>query len=145
MKIKLAQLVNAVNAGSVTRLTEMSMPIKTSFKLRQIVKQINQQYTEYDTSRVELLKRCGAVKDDSENVWKFPNADIEAKVNAEHSELTSLDIELQGEPFKVKDFLSSAAISVQDLFLLDWLILDDTEAVEKPAEIQPDLAFEAEA
>jgi len=141
IKIKLAQLVNAMQSKALDRLMEMAMPIKTTFRLRQITKQVNEKLADYHKLRDELFTKYGAVANQESGIWEFDKANVPV-INEEHTSLTSTDIELTGEPFKMRDFLSSAAISVNDLDLLAWLIIDETEPAVAPIPEQLDLPRE---
>lgn len=129
--IKLSQLVNAVNSGALPRLTAKELPIKTGFRLRSLIKQVNAFMKDYEDTRVDLLKKVEAVLNEQTQIWDFPSAEAEDKFKEQYLELVEADIEITGDPFKLANFLSSTTFSGADLDVLDWLIVEAEPVAEQ--------------
>lgn len=92
MKMTLGDLI-AIRAD-LNKLFECDMPIKTSWALSKFIKQLEDQYADFETNRVKLVK-----KHTPEGVSRVP----EDKLDEFQGELQKLlDVELEVEVPKIK-------------------------------------------
>lgn len=96
LKVKLLDVQKA--RDSLKKIFETSLPIKTSFVLGRVVKEVDKVYEEIEQCRVKLVEKYGeesegkiAVK--QENIGSFQKEFLEL--------LTEQDVELNIEPMKL--------------------------------------------
>ena len=114
MKITLGKVVQAVEP--LQKLFNESMPIKTTFKLKKLTQEINDNLKIYDESRNTLLKKYGKEDKDNEGVYIVQPKNQEA-LDKEHQELIDTEITLAFEPISA-DILGDIQMSPKDLLLL---------------------------
>lgn len=146
MKLKLANLIEPATGTSmhpaIARFANLDLPIKTSFRLKGIIKQAVEHFNAYLAYRLDLYKKHGEHNAETDE-YTVPESNL-AAFRTEFDELLDTDIEITGEPFKLASFHSSTAIRTNDLMALEWLI-DDGQPVplalvpESPADESTDL------
>jgi hypothetical protein len=62
--VKLSQLIDPNYQAILRKLSSQEIPLKTAFKLRGIVQNINAEVAKYEEVRTEALKRYGDKKED---------------------------------------------------------------------------------
>jgi hypothetical protein len=134
IRTTLSKLVNAVNSGALARLASKELPIKTAFKLRNLIKQTAPIMENYETSRVEMLKKVDAKLNEQTQIWDFPTPEARAAFDAEFKELVEVDIEINASTLKLANFNASISFTTMDLDLLDWLIIDVDQEQEPEAQ-----------
>lgn len=118
-KMKLKTLVNSSAALGV--LSNTALPAATSFRLRKLLKAANENFEDYDKTRMELCRKYGVLNEKT-NQFEFEPENRE-KFDAEFTELLESEVELSFEPIKSFD-LGDATISAAVLMQLDWLIVE---------------------
>jgi hypothetical protein len=118
MNIKLEQILTSV--VSLRNISEERLPIKTSFKLKKIIKEVDENILIYEESKRELLEKYGEKQDDIN--YKISEANQEVLEN-EHQQLIETEVTLGFEQIKAEE-LENSNISPKDLQILDWLITE---------------------
>lgn len=120
MKITLGQMVQSVE--SLQKLFNEPLPIKTTFKLKKITQEIDNNLKIYDDSRNSLLKKYGKADKENEGMFIIDPKNQKA-LDKEHTELTEMEVSLSFEPIS-SSILGKIQLSSKDLVLLDWLIVE---------------------
>ena len=127
MKLKLGELSTII--GSLNKLIDKEISIKTSYKLSKLTRNLMNEYKLYEDNRVKLINKY-AEKDEIGNVKinKEDNTIIildvnRDKFNNEFVELINIDIEIEFEKIRLDD-LGDVMISPRDLLNLDFLFED---------------------
>ena len=128
MKIKLGELSTII--GSLNKLIDKEIPIKTSYKLSKLTRNLMNEYKIYEDNRMKLINKY-AEKDENGNI-KINKEDNTImilngnrdKFNNEFIELVNIEIELEFDKIKLDD-LSDVMISPRDLLNLDFLFNED--------------------
>jgi len=113
MKVKIGTIVST--AEPLGKIMSQSMPIATSFRLKEILGKLQEVLNTYDESRKELIEKHGKdgeIKPESKNFPKFVS-ELEELLATE----TKVDIEKVAQ-----SSLSKVEVSPTDLMALDWLI-----------------------
>lgn len=118
MKVKLEKLVMSVD--SLSKLFEKPMPIRTTFRLKKIVQEVDNNLKIYDESRTTLLKKYGDMQED--NSYKV-DPEKQQELEDEHRELLDSEISFGFEPIPA-ELLGNIDMTPKDLLLLDWLIVE---------------------
>jgi hypothetical protein len=125
-----------VDPGSLARLINNDLPIKTAFRLKTIVRRINEIFKDYEEMRVELCKKLGTL-DEATGQYEF--GENLATFKTELSELQDDAVEIVPEGrFTIASFNSSMAISPVDLERLEWLIDDGYHREEPRSTAKPE-------
>lgn len=124
MKIKIGQLVASTQEingqSSLGTLLLQKLPIRTTFKLRQVAKELSKELDTYNQTRIALLERVGTPDGGNYKI----NPDQQEEFNTEFGVLLQQEIEVPLEDkITVPD---SIELSVQDLSNLDWLVQEPT-------------------
>jgi len=127
LKLKLGELSTII--GSLNKLIDKEISIKTSYKLSKLTRNLMNEYKLYEDNRVKLINKY-AEKDEIGNVKinKEDNTIIildvnRDKFNNEFVELINIDIEIEFEKIRLDD-LGDVMISPRDLLNLDFLFED---------------------
>lgn len=113
--MKLWQLVNSINA--INELLSIKLPLKTAFKLKVFVKNIDDELKSYEEIRTNLIKELweevdGNIKVKEENINEFITKLNELLEQDTKTEVIELSI----------DELWEWNIDTKTLLQLDWLI-----------------------
>jgi hypothetical protein len=119
MKIKLEQMVMAMEP--LQRIFLESLPIRTTFRLKKIVKLIDENLKDYNESRLDLLKKYG-VENPETGGYDIPEENREL-IEKEHTELLNTEVSLAFEPLSI-DLFGNIQISGRDATLLEWIIVE---------------------
>ena len=123
--MKLGVIANENFRKAVAKLSKQDLPLKTSFKLKNVVKKIHEEFLKYEECRGSALKKFGK-KDDSGNLilddknQAILEADGMIQFSKELSELAQVDIEI--DKINMSDLGESVFLSTDELFLLEPLI-----------------------
>lgn len=123
--VTLGQLINSTQ--SIGALISQPMPIRTSFQLGKLVRAINLELEQYQSSRKELCERHA--EKDSEGKAKMlddgQRYDIKKmeEFDREHQELTAVEVTIPGSRIKVSD-LGTVSIAPAHLLNLEWLLVE---------------------
>lgn len=125
--MKLARLVDQGFQGSVRTLLKQPLPLKTAYKLRGVVKKVEEELNRYEEVRKEALQKYGTKKEDGSleltetNQVQFEPAKMQAFMT-ELSELTNLDIDVP--TIMVNELGNDIVLSTEDLLNLEGLLVD---------------------
>ena len=117
MKTTIAKLINSDKALST--LLEQKLPLGISIQLGKVVTELEPVYKKANEARLEILKRYGEDKGDSQYQIKPENI---ATFEADMRETFDSEIELTVpgiDPAKMPD----AMLTAKDAMILDWLWL----------------------
>jgi hypothetical protein len=123
--MKLSRLIDPKFKATLTQLNSQKLPLKAAFKLKTIIKKIDEEYSKYDEVRLASLNRYGKKKDDgSLDTDDQGNVPLEGDngqlfVN-ELNELLDLDIAIP--TLSVSELGNDISISSEELMLLDFLV-----------------------
>lgn len=123
--MKLKRLIDPKFKASLTSLNSQKLPLKTAFKLKTIIKKVDEEYEKYDQVRVAALNSYGdkneegaLVIDENGNIpLSGDNAQSFVK---EMNDLIDLDVEIP--TISVSDLGSELSISSEELMLLDFIV-----------------------
>lgn len=118
MKVKLEKMVLAVEP--LQRLFEEPMPIRTTFRLKKVMQELESNLKIYDESRTTLLKKYGDVQEDTSYKIKPDKQEVLEK---EHKDLLDSEVSFGFQPLSSED-IGDIKITPRDLLLLDWLIIE---------------------
>lgn len=124
MKIKLSQLINSVTSGALGHLANTDLPIKTAFRLKSMLRECGTHIEDHDRLRADILSTHGTLNEEK-GIYEFDSPEKQAEADREYAELLRTEIDIPGEPLKLRDFHSSSAFRAAHLAELEWLI--DTE------------------
>ena len=123
--MKLALLVNKEFREAAARLAQQTIPLATSFKLKGMLKRIDEEFTKYEECRGEALKRFGKrddkgdlIQDESGNVHFTREGLLE--FSAELQELAQSDVEIG--TVKISELGSKVELSPNELSLLEAML-----------------------
>lgn len=123
--MKLAIIVNPKFRLALTNLSNQSIPLPASFKLKGIIKKVDEEFAKYEECRMACINRL-AKKDkkgklilDARSNAIFEGDSIQS-FNKEINDLNQLEVEL--DTLKISELGSKVEISAQDLIMLDTLI-----------------------
>lgn len=124
--MKLNKLVDPAFQTALRKLTTQEVPLKSAFKLKSIIKQVNDALTKYDEVRTEALKRFGE-KDSDGNLIVDDNKSVklsEDSAQAFIKELSELLAdEVQVDTLNVADLGDKLSMTTSELMLLEDVIL----------------------
>ena len=119
----------------------MAQPIRptVAFAVGKVVRLVEPELKSYDEARVKLLKEYGRVSESDPMRYEFETPEKAQAFADELNALLEQEIELTFKPILLsqlddkdslcphcgKPFRKGAEISGQDMFLLDWLIVED--------------------
>lgn len=133
IKLTLKQLTDAMQSGAISRLvTDRDLSMKAKYRLKDIWKQALGYFEQYEESRIELCKEHGYLENGN---YEFESDDKKAEFNAAVIDLKSVEVTLTGNVFTFADLTkkigAADTLSAEDLFLLEWLIVDEIEEAAK--------------
>lgn len=123
--MKLSRLVDPKFKASLTSLNSQKLPLKTAFKLKSIIKKVDEEFEKYDQVRVAALNSFGDKKEDGSLVVD-ENGNIPLSgENAQNfvnqmNELIALDVEIP--TISVSELGNDLTISSAELMLLDFIV-----------------------
>lgn len=126
--VKLAQLVNPEFQNALGQLMQKEIPVRTSFKLKNVLKRLGEEVKTYNEVRTELLNKFGdkdeadklAVDPETNNV-KFSGDNLKLFGEA-MSELLKMEVDIGSiSAFELGEKLS---ISTSSLALLDGVVTE---------------------
>jgi len=149
--MKLERIVHFNFQKSLNKLTALNLPIRTSYKLRQIASKVREETKTFEDMRGEKA-RFYADKDESgqpimeekrdERGMLYTQFSItesnKAKFNEDMRELLELEIDL---PYLLLDELGEQHFTAEDLLLLEFIV--DEIPVTKPAPVPAPVAAPA--
>jgi len=125
--MKLAKLIDQGFQSSMRVLLKQPLPLKTAYKLRGVVKKIEEELGKYDEIRREVLNKYGKKKEDGTleltetNQVQFEQDSMQAFLQ-DINELSSLDVDLP--TVTVTELGDDLILSADDLINLDGLLVD---------------------
>ena len=125
--MKLAKLIDQGFQSSMRVLLKQPLPLKTAYKLRGVVKKIEEELGKYDEIRREALNKYGKKKEDGTleltetNQVQFEQDSMQAFLQ-DINELSSLDVDLP--TVTVTELGDDLILSADDLINLDGLLVD---------------------
>jgi len=91
----------------------------TSFKIKNIIKQVNEEYSQYIETQNERIKHYGEEIEGEVGQYKF-SPENKSKLQKELDELCNKEIELTFEPIPIEE-LGEVEIEANLLVNLDWV------------------------
>ena len=134
MKLQLGRLINSLgngntgDLGAFYRFNQNPLPIKTSMRMRAIIRKVDEIVNDFNDARLELCKRFGTLNEETQN-YDFEGKQGEA-FNSEYADLMLSEIEIPGSRIPISQLLSSTVITPNDALALEWLIDDGRDAAE---------------
>jgi hypothetical protein len=126
--MKLARLIDPEFQKSLSSLTKEKLPLKVAYKLRNVLKKVEEQLNIYEDIRKEALNKYGKKKEDGTLETNEANNVIFASKEdmmgflTELGDLTNLDVEM---PTVAVDELGEAVqLSAEDIIHLDGFLID---------------------
>ena len=121
IKTKLQTLVKAGDA--FTKLSAIELPLKTSYKLAKLIRQVNDELVLFDEQRLKLCKKYGAYITE-ENSYSIP-PDKMPEFSNEYSELLSVEVNLNFEKVTLPETLNITPADI--LNLSDFIEIEGEE------------------
>jgi hypothetical protein len=116
MQITIADLINAKPA--IEKLTQQNLPARKSFQITKLMKVLNDEFTTFETCRVELVKKYGTLNE--EGNWVADNnhqefiSEIQSLLLLPCTISDDLKVDLSNE-------LDSLSMTVADMIALEPL------------------------
>jgi len=125
-KMKLAKLIDPLFQKTMQTLLKQPLPIKTAFKLRGIIRKIDEEVSKYEDVRKDALNKHGKKNTDGTldlkaGVVQFEDGGANNFIK-DISELTSMDIDLS--TITIEELGEDLTLSTGDLIVLDGIIVD---------------------
>lgn len=126
--MKLSKLVDDRFHVILHKLGEQSLPLKTAFKLKGIIKTSREEYIKYDEVRQGALQKHGlknedgSLKLDDRSVVQFSEEGMDA-FRKELNELLEMEIELP--TLKLSELGNNIQLTVEELETIDGVITED--------------------
>ncbi len=121
MKVKLGE-ITMMQQGLMV-LVNQSLPIKLSYKLGKILRQVDNEVQEIENSRIELVKKYGTPDDETKTI-KVLDKDQE-KFMEEYGDLLNVEVELDIIPIHIDELPDDIKITPQQLIYLDRFIIQE--------------------
>lgn len=118
-RLEVRELLEAKTA--LQKLLNSDLPVRTSFKLSRLVRKINEELTDFETKKIELIKKYGKENDKKgievteENKEKFFN---------DMTEVLKVKIRFDVEPIALIS-LEGAKLSAVDMVVLEKFIKEE--------------------
>ena len=122
MLIKLAQLKNL--EAPLSKLMDQHVPVKTSFKLSKVLKQVASELQDLEESRQKLIKTYGELNEEAQTISITDPAKL-IDFQKEYSELLNVEIELNYDPLSIEALGDSLELSVSEVVQLSVLFKDE--------------------
>lgn len=131
--------------GALDQLLAMRLPVKTAWRLKDIVAAITPKFERFAKERNDLYIKHGTPNPENPEEYRLEDQDQVNAFNRDFVELRDIVIEISGEPLKISDFHSSTALSPADMMKLDWLLADNEVTTIGYDELDAETVEEAEA
>lgn len=123
--MKLARLADERLHAALEKLSKQTLPLKTAFKLKGIIKTVKAEFEKYEQVRLEALQNNGLKNEDgSLKVDELGNAQFDQaglqSFALQINELVSLDIEMA--TLTVEELGDSINITAEDLEALEGIV-----------------------
>ena len=124
--MKLARLVDPKFQTSLSKLLKQDVPLTVAFRLKGIVKTVQEEMTKYEEVRKEALQKYGN-KDESGNLLTDEQGNVKfeqenmLKFAAEINELVNMEVNIP--VIKVSE-LTNVNVSMEDIVALEGLITE---------------------
>lgn len=126
--MKLSKLVDPQFQVALRKLASQDVPLRSAFKLKGMIKQVNEALAKYDEVRTEALKRYGDKDDNGELVLEQGGKNVklsEESAQAFVEELNNLlNDEIEVGSVKISDLGNNLSLSTTELILLEDVIVD---------------------
>jgi hypothetical protein len=125
--MKLAKLIDQGFQSAVRVLLKQPLPLKTAYKLRGVVKRVDEELGRYEEVRKKALQKYGNKKEDGTleltetNQVQFEPAKMQAFM-MELGDLTNLDIDMP--TIMINELGDDIVLSAEDLMNLEGLLVD---------------------
>ena len=125
--MKLARLIDERLHAALGKLSGESLPLKTLFKLKGIIKTAREEYSKYEEVRREALQRHGdkaedgSLKTNEQNNVQFSEEGMKAFI-AEINELANMEVELP--TLTVAELGDKVQLTFEELESLEGIIVE---------------------
>jgi hypothetical protein len=129
VNMKLAQLSNPLFHSAMEKLAKEPLPIRVAFRLKGIIKKVNEEFAKYEQTRMDALKRNAQKREDgSLELDEQGNAKFLAPENLQSfvkdlAELSNEEVQLLN--IKISELGPSVNMSAADLELLDGVLVEE--------------------
>jgi hypothetical protein len=117
-KVKMIELYNSV--GTLNKVLEEKMPLKTTTKIHSLIKEINNHLKNSESTRTELLQKHGRKNKNGE--YNVPDSKKEKFMEELNSTLFEKEVELYSPLLKIEDFDEKFLISASDFSMISYLV-----------------------
>ena len=122
MKFTLAE-IRWMQRGLAT-ITQMSLPIRTSYRVSKLLTSCNQEMVNVEKAREELVKRFSVKNPDKPGELQV-TPENEEKFREEFAQLLQEEVEIDFTPIDISDFGEDIKITPMELASLSKIIKDD--------------------
>lgn len=126
--MKLSKLVDPQFQVALRKLASQEVPLRSAFKLKGMIKQVNEALTKYDEVRTDALKRYGDKDDDGGLLLDEGGKNVKLSENNAQAFVKELNDLLNDEvdigSLKISDLGDNLSLSTTELILLEDIILD---------------------
>ena len=112
MKVKLIDISNAKEI--LTKIANTELPAKTSYMFLKLIQKLNEEFTDIETCRTNLIKKYGE-QDEQENIRVIPETENFEKFMYEYNEF--MDTEVEINMHKIELNLDNVNISIKPIEL----------------------------
>lgn len=117
MQVKLGQILNSVE--TIRKLTAAELPLKLSFRLVSLVKQLDEHLKVFEELRAALIRKYGeeieggAIQVKPENIETF---------SIEMNEALQEEVSVAFEKIHIDSFPDSVTLTASEMMTVDWLL-----------------------
>lgn len=121
MQITLSELKSIETP--LSKLMEQKLPLKTSFKLSKVLKQIANELQALEEARQKLIRQYGEVEEETQSITIKDEAKL-LQFQKEFSDFLKEEVELAFEPISIDLLGEDCNLSVSEVTLLSVLFED---------------------
>ncbi len=127
VKVKLGVVASPGFSAALRKMVEGNLPVRTAFKLKGVIKCVNDELAKYEEVRTSLLKKYGKKKEGGElelgdnNQVQFEPDQMQAFVK-EFDELLATEVELP--TIAVSELGEKLEISTSDLMAVESIVTE---------------------
>ncbi len=117
---------------SLSKLVNQDMPVRLSFTLSKLAKNIQEEMKNFEEQRIKLVQKVGEKQED--DTYKVADNRM-AEFNKELLDLLNIEIDVEGKiPISEIEKVDSIALSPQDVLSLEPLFDNHKETVSSASE-----------
>jgi hypothetical protein len=125
--MKMMILVNEDFKKALVSLSKQPLPLKAAFKMKSIIKKVDEEQAKYDECRKEALERLGEKGEDGKLIVENGIVKMSAENLAKFAKEVQVfqDEEVDFSKLKLSELGEDVLLTTQEMLLLDHIIMED--------------------